>query len=89
MREDRYSYLDAGFNRFFHRKISGGSQVQTLSGVSAGHQQNLNFDQMQVSGSLGSTLRVGNVYIDGINGRVDIQDGVTGDVIGRFGQGEE
>lgn len=87
MREDNksYSYLDAGFNRFFSRKISGGSQVQTLSGVSAGKMASLNFDQMHVSGALGDTLKIGNIFLDGANGRIDIQDD-NSNVIARFGQ---
>lgn len=87
MRDDKkYSYLDAGFNRFFHRKISGGSEFKTLSSMNGSQVSSLNFDQLQVSGSLGNTLQVGNIFVDGINGRIDIQDAVTGQVMGRFGQ---
>lgn len=81
----QYSYIEAGFNGFFSRSIGGNAQAKTLSSLSYGRTSGLNFDQTQVSGSLGDVIPVGLVKIDGREGRIDIQD-ESGNVIARFGR---
>lgn len=59
-----YSYADAGFDQYLSRSIDG-PQTTALQ---------VNFDQNQISGSLGDTLRVGNIFVDGKNGAIVIYD---------------
>ena len=72
------TYEDAGFNGFLRRTIASNPSVLTLAQMarSSTRQSNLNFDNMQVSGSLGDTLEVGRILIDGASGdgRIDGHD---------------
>lgn len=73
-----YSYADAGFNGFMRRAISSNTSSETLAQVKrdSSTSNNLNFDNMQVSGSLGDTIEIGNILIDGSvgDGRIDGRD---------------
>lgn len=71
-----YDYLAAGFNPFMSRSIDAAAAIAVPSGV-----REINYDQQQVSGSLGSTLRVGNISIDGVTGRISIYDDNTNEVV--------
>lgn len=70
-----YTYIEAGFNRFYNRSISASANSSSLTQVSndAGTQM-INFDQFQTSGSLGDKIQVGGITIDGENRRIVIQD---------------
>lgn len=72
------TYADAGFNGFLSRRLGANADAQTLSQLarSAGNSNTLNFDNLQVSGSLGDTLEVGKILIDGSvgDGRIDGHD---------------
>jgi len=73
------NYEDLGFNKFLQRSIkTQNTQTQSQSNFSSG----LNFDQVQMSGSLGDKIQVGgnNIIIDGVNRRITINDG-NNDVI--------
>ena len=61
------NYEDLGFNKFLQRSIRS---VQTSQAPSS----DLNFDQVQTSGSLGSVIQVGDINIDGVNRRVEIRE---------------
>ena len=70
-----YTYLDAGFNRFFSRSLGANPANGNLMAMSNGAGSNmLNFDQMRTSGSLGDKIQVGGVIIDGTNRRIVIID---------------
>ena len=73
------SYYKSGFNSFLDRSISSQTiQVQTLEDITLGIGRNeLAFDRMQISGSLGDKIQIGgsNVIIDGGNKRIIINDG--------------
>jgi len=71
------NYEDLGFNKFMERTI--GSQ-NTQQAQSMGQ---LNFDQVQMSGSLGDSIQVGggNVRIEGANKRIVINDGENDRII--------
>ena len=71
---DRYSYADAGFNRFLNRSINA-SQGSTLRAItSSSPRKELNFDQMQTSGNLGDKIQVGGITLDGKKRRIVIVD---------------
>ena len=69
------NYEDLGFNKFLQRSIRS---VQTSQPSSS-----LNFDQVQMSGSLGDSIQVGgnNIIIDGGNRRIVINDGDTDRIV--------
>lgn len=81
-----YTYLDAGFNRFFARSIDSNPANGNLLSMSNGAGSNmLNFDQMRTSGSLGDKIQVGGVIIDGTNRRIAIID-ESGQEVGWIGK---
>lgn len=92
MRDDRnkrYTYKDAGFNRFFRRSIGSSSDTVNLKSIPGGAGRQLNFDDMQVSGSLGDTLRIGRIPLDGKLGRISILDERDNEVLRLGDLGDE
>lgn len=68
-----YDYGTAGFDGFLSRSIDDLSQV-TLD--SPGPQSNtVAYDRTQVSGTLGDTLRIGNIYLNGADENIILSDG--------------
>lgn len=69
------NYEDLGFNKFLQRSIRS-TQTQPVS-------SGLNFDQVQVSGSLGDSIQVGGnkIRIEGTNRRIIINDGENDRII--------
>lgn len=85
-----YTYREAGFNRFFHRSLSSNAQATSLRSASVAPSNNqLNFDNMQVSGSLGDTLKIGLITLDGKIGRQSVHDKMNSEVLrlGDLGDG--
>lgn len=80
-----YTYLDAGFNRFFQRSIDSNPSTGNLTQQSnlAGS-KSINFDMYSTSGSLGDKIQVGGVVIDGTNRRIVIKD-ESGQEVGWIG----
>jgi hypothetical protein len=75
-------YTRAGFDGFLSRSIEVTANNQTLNllpAISTGQQ--LNYDQMQVTGSLGDHLRIGNIDIDGGAGRISIFDSENNEIV--------
>lgn len=73
-----YTYTNAGFNRFLRRTIASDPNSATLTQMkrSTVGANNLNFDQMQVSGNMGDVFEVGSMLFDGSTGtgRIDGRD---------------
>lgn len=77
-----YDYSAAGFDSFLSRSIDDLSQTNLDS---PGPVSTANaYDRQQSSGSIGDSLGVGNIRIDGVSGRIDIVDD-QGNVVARFG----
>ena len=71
-----YSYVDAGFSTFLTRSIDDTAAV-TLGDMSTqalSTNREINYDQSQTTGSLGSSTRIGNIDLDGVKGRITIFD---------------
>lgn len=80
-----YDYTTIGFDAFMTRSIDS-PQVPTLDLIDANSRSTeLNYDQAQTTGSLGSTLRIGNVELNGVKGRISIYDN-EGHEITRIGE---
>lgn len=77
------SYTDLGFSKFLEKPIgqSGLSEPSAPTGSSYGGQ--LNFDQVQTTGSLGDRIQVGgtSIIIDGSSKRIIINDGQNDRVV--------
>ena len=73
-----YNYESLGFDKFLN-KMPAAPGVQSTG-------NSFNFEQMQVSGSLGDEFDVGKIKIDGVNGRIVIYDD-NGTPIGLIGKG--
>ena len=67
-----YDYTQAGLDGFLSRSIDDLSQVNLSS--QGPQSMSMAYDRAQVSGSLGNTLQVGKVHIDGISGRISVFD---------------
>lgn len=81
----RYDHANAGFNAFMQRSLSSNPDVRTLSDITATNPQtNINFDQQQVSGSMGDKFSVGAILIDGVLVRIDGHD-ANGNPVWRLG----
>lgn len=76
-----HDYESAGFNGFFRRSLGSNPGATTLRALNGASSRTLNFDNQQVSGSLGDTLRVGVIYLDGKSGRFKIVDDQTNEVV--------
>ena len=84
-----YSYQEAGFNRFFRRTLGSNSQAVSLrSSSSATSSNQLNFDELQVSGSLGDILKIGLITLNGKLGRQSVHDELGNEVL-RLGKLED
>ena len=71
----QYDYTDAGLDAFLSRSIDNISQVNLDS--QAMPSTNMRFDFSQVSGSLGDTLRLGKIYLNGSDGNIILNDGTN------------
>lgn len=82
------TYEDSGYNRFLIRSIASNSGSRVLSDMSRARSQvsSLNFDNLQVSGSLGDTITVGRIELDGVNGVIDLKARDVDDVVVRVGE---
>lgn len=69
----QYDYNDAGFDGFLSRSIDNLTQINLDSQGPVSTQ--MKFDSAQVSGMVGDSLKVGNIVIDGVTGRISIFDG--------------
>lgn len=68
-----YNYETAGFDGFLSKSIDDLTQV-TLD--SPGPQSTaIPFDRGQQSGSLGNSIMIGHINLDGSTGRITIDDG--------------
>lgn len=85
-RPSQYTYAAAGFNKFFRRSIDSTSAATLNDAASqaSAYSSEINFDQSQTSGSLGSVVQVGNVNIDGVQGRISVFEG--SDEVVRIGE---
>lgn len=77
-------YTDSGFDKFLSRggtpSLQGPLDVETTTTNNA-----VPFDRTQISGSLGDTLKIGNIFIDGSTGRISIYDDSGNEVV-RLGE---
>lgn len=72
---NQFSYLEAGFNKFFDRSLNSNVNVNNLRQMSStAGSRTINFDTYSTSGSLGDKIQVGGIIIDGTNRRVVIRD---------------
>lgn len=68
-----YNYLDAGFDPFLSRSIDDSVQINLDSPGPPARQ--ISFDQAQLSGAIGDSIRVGNITINGSAGNITANDG--------------
>lgn len=71
-KESSYNYEDAGFDKFLDRSIDSAG-VSNLDNQPNPVRQ-MNYEQAQVSGSLGDRLQIGSIVIDGVGRRISIFD---------------
>lgn len=77
-----YSYENAGFDGFLQRSIdsAAGTALDSQSTGGGGSKQ-LDLDRMQATGSFGDSIRVGNIQIDGVGGKISIYDENSDEVV--------
>jgi hypothetical protein len=78
-----YDYLQAGFDAFLNRSIDANTvstqSLNFLPPIATGQQ--LNYDQMHVTGALGDNLQIGNITLDGASGRISIFDDEGNEIV--------
>lgn len=93
MKEDQKypNYTASGYNGFFRRTIASQPSEFTLSDVGANRThkpQDMNLDNMKVSGRLGDVFQVGNsIELNGPAEKIALKDPESNEVI-RLGNGE-
>jgi hypothetical protein len=83
MRPQQYDYTVAGFDGFLSRSID--TQGAPLDAQPDAPSKQMDFDRSQASGALGNTVRIGNINIDGVEGRISVYDDESNEVA-RFGK---
>lgn len=78
-----YDYTDAGLDGFLSRSIDNLAQM-TLDSPGPTTTA-MAYDRAQVTGPLGNSLQVGNIVLDGVNGRISVFDGSGNEVV-RIGE---
>lgn len=82
-----YDYQAAGFSAFLTRSIDD-SAALNLDALSSSVQQStreVNYDHSPTTGGLGSIIRIGNIQLDGVTGRISIYDSNNNEVV-RIGE---
>lgn len=77
---DEYTYRNSGLDDFFTRQIDIGGIADPV--IQGGGE--LNYDNLQTGGSLGTVLQVGSLRLNGIDGRLEILN-ENGEIIGVVG----
>lgn len=67
------TYDILGFNQYMEKPLNLPGQIEGV--VSIPQNRNINYDQQQVSGSLGDKIQIGSITIDGVKGRILVNDG--------------
>jgi hypothetical protein len=72
----RYTYEDAGFNSFLNRSLKSNPSARTLSDrPSTSASNTLNFDKLQISGTIADDLRLGSgLELQGNRARIAVKD---------------
>lgn len=81
---DDYDYSNAGFDSFMSRSIDdtgGQAQATTLDDQQPTSSNEMNYDSAQQSGSMGNTLQLGKIKLDGDNGRISTFDDDGNEVV--------
>lgn len=76
--DGQYDLSDSGFDGFLTRSVENNPQVNLDSPSPPNNA--IAFDRNQVTGALGDTLRLGNIFLDGSSSRIIMNDG-TNDVL--------
>lgn len=72
-----YNYTNAGFDGFMNRSIDN-IVAPNLDQIRPPYwPQQVAYDRVQTSGSLGDKITVGSIVIDGASGRISVYDGPT------------
>lgn len=77
MKPNNYDYTQAGFDGFLNRSIDNDAQINLDSPSQGPPSQAISFDQAQLSGAIGDTMRVGNISINGAAGNITANDGTN------------
>lgn len=71
------SFLDEGFNNFMEKSIEADPNAQILPTLPARSVRSINFDDVQVSGSLGNVLQLGGSIEGGTIRNLAIEENLT------------
>lgn len=69
-----YDYTTAGFDKFFNRSVDNSPQ-SNLDSPPAYAPQTSRHDDLQTSGVLGDSFRIGNITLDGSANAITLSDG--------------
>jgi hypothetical protein len=89
--DQQYDYQRAGYNGFMRRTLNSlpiENSLRSVGTMRAYKPQEINFDEMRVSGNLGDTLNAGRIHIKGPQGQIDV-DNEEGEPMMRIGDQED
>lgn len=69
-KDEDYNYENAGFSGYLTRSL-----VDASGTAQSFQARQLNFEQSQISGALGDTLKIGRIFINGAEGNIIVNDG--------------
>jgi hypothetical protein len=78
---NRYTYESAGFTPYLRRPLGTAVGQQGLARTTLPIARNYNFDQAQVTGSLGDKLSIGKIVLNGSDGKISVFDDEGNEVI--------
>lgn len=78
-----YDYTQAGLDGFLSRSID--NLVQMTLDSPGPISTAVRYDSAQLSGPVGNIFRVGNIYLDGVTGRISVYD-ENGNEVVRIGE---
>lgn len=82
-----YNYESAGFDAFMDRSIdqSGGGNSGGTLDTQVYQSRETNYDAGGSSGSMGDSVQIGNIKLDGVKGRISVYDDNGNEVL-RLGE---
>ncbi len=84
---NEYTYANAGFDSFMNRSIDmySATNLDSLMVNMPYWQRQLPMDTVQSSGSLGDSITIGSIILDGVTGRISVED-QSGNEVVRLGE---
>ena len=72
---EEYDYSSAGFDPFLSRSIDNTPRANLDDNRNVPISQSVSYDRGAMSGAFPDVVRIGDIHLDGVRGRISIYDG--------------